>query len=156
MNTGFPPIIDEKTEILILGSFPSIASLEKQQYYGHRQNHFWKILGSILNEPLYNLSYAQRIPLILKNKIGIWDVYQQCVREGSLDVNIRRGKLNDFTLLKKQCPHLKKIIFNGTTAGKFMKHVPIDVPKHIAPSTSPANTMRFEEKVERWRGILDQ
>jgi hypoxanthine-DNA glycosylase len=155
MDRGFAPIVDEKTEILILGSFPSIASLEKQQYYGHPQNHFWKIVGAILNEPLYNLPYEKRTSILLKHNIGIWDVYQQCVREGSLDVNIRRGKLNDFSKIADQCPCLKKIIFNGATAGKFEKHVPFTVEKHIAPSTSPANTMKCEEKVALWKKCFD-
>ncbi|MFQ5621183.1 MAG: DNA-deoxyinosine glycosylase [Candidatus Nanoarchaeia archaeon] len=146
---GFPPIINKSTEILILGSFPSIKSLDNIMYYGHPQNHFWKILGAIINEPLYDLPYKERCKLLLKNKIGIWDVYTTCEREGSLDSNIRKPVLNNFNTLKGS--KINKIIFNGKTAFKHAKHVPLDVPKHYVPSTSPANTTSIKEKTKLWK-----
>lgn len=154
MLKSFPPIIDEQTEILILGSFPSVKSLEENQYYGHKQNQFWKILGEIINIDLYNLPYDERIPIIKKHKIGIWDVYKNCTREGSLDSNIRNAVLNDFNLISKTCPNLKKILFNGTTAGKHRDKVPLQIEKHIVPSTSPANTKKFTEKLDAWKSFL--
>ncbi|HTE15456.1 MAG TPA: DNA-deoxyinosine glycosylase, partial [Burkholderiales bacterium] len=118
-HKGFPPVIDATIKILILGSFPSPASLEKQQYYGHPQNHFWKLMGALLNEPLYEMDYAQRPPILLKHRIGLWDVLQKCERAGALDSNIRNAVNNDFRKVTRLARGLKRVCFNGKTAGRF-------------------------------------
>jgi len=89
--TGLAPIFDARVRLLILGSFPSPASLAAQQYYGHRQNHFWRLVGEILGEPLFELPYPERTARVLERGIGIWDVYQACIRPGALDADIRAG-----------------------------------------------------------------
>ncbi|MDR1853370.1 MAG: DNA-deoxyinosine glycosylase, partial [Azoarcus sp.] len=79
---GLAPIVAADARRLVLGSFPSPASLAAQQYYGHRQNHFWKLLGAIFDEPLYDLPYAERVARVQAHRIAIWDVYRACVRPG--------------------------------------------------------------------------
>jgi len=97
-KSGFPAIIDQNTEILILGSLPSDKSIKAGEYYANPQNHFWKIMFSIFNNntPLY--TYKEKTELLLKNKIGLWDVLTEAERIGSLDSNIQKEVLNDLWL----------------------------------------------------------
>src|SRR6187402_1772197 len=106
---GFPPVVDSDVRILILGSFPSPASLAKQKYYGHPQNHFWKLMGVLLDEPLYDVSYTSRLPVLLKRHIGLWDVLHQCERVGALDSNIRNAVNNDFRKVTRVARGLQRI-----------------------------------------------
>ena len=151
---GFPPVIDENCKVLILGSFPSPASLAKQQYYGHPQNHFWKLMGVLLDEPLYDMTYAERLPLLLKNGIGLWDVLHQCERAGALDSNIRNAVNNDFRKVTRVVPGLRRVCFNGKTAGQF-EPVFRDAgyATLVLPSSSPAYTLKFDAKLKVWRGV---
>src|SRR5690349_19712286 len=117
--TGFPPVLDHATRILILGSFPGEASLAAQQYYAHPRNQFWRLLSAVLDDELAALPYPQRLQRLQVHRIGLWDVLAACEREGSLDTAIRRPRANDFARLKHQCPSLFRVCFNGKTAGKF-------------------------------------
>lgn len=100
--TGFPPVIDQHTTILILGSFPGTASLDAQQYYAHPRNQFWKLIGALIKEDLPALPYAERLLRIKAHHIGVWDVIAACAREGSLDSAIRQARHNDFAMLKQK------------------------------------------------------
>jgi TDG/mug DNA glycosylase family protein len=151
---GFPPVIDAKVETLILGSFPSVASLGKAQYYGHSQNHFWRLVGEVIGEPLYDMEYSQRLKALLKHRIGLWDVIGQCKREGSLDSNIRDAGHNDFSRVTGVAKQLRRVCFNGKTAAKLeAQFTEWGYATVVLPSSSPANTMRFEEKLKAWRWI---
>ena len=117
------PLVCAQTKLLILGSFPGVASLRAQQYYGHPQNHFWRILQAILAPCPMNTaidSYQIRSEWMLSKGLGVWDVYGSCERDGSLDSNIRNAVLNDFCVLKQLCPNLRAIAHNG---GESFKHV---------------------------------
>lgn len=152
---GLAPVFDAGIRCLILGSFPSPASLAAQQYYGHKQNHFWKLLGAILDEPLFALPYAERLRRVLARHIGIWDVYRACVRPGALDASIRAGEANDFDALLAQAPMLERICFNGRCAAKFaarLAHTRLEM--HTLPSSSPAYTLPFTSKLEHWRAAI--
>lgn len=159
--TGLPPIIDASARVLILGSFPSEASLAARQYYAHKQNQFWKILGAILDQPLFEMGYEDRKAAVLAAGIAIWDVYASCERAGSLDSAIRNGRPNDFAKLRKSVlterhagPHsLPKVCFNGQAAGRFGPQLEaLGFETLILPSTSPANaTWSFERKLKTWR-----
>ena len=83
--TGLAPIWNPQTRVMVLGSFPSVQSLQHQQYYAHPQNHFWRILGDVWGEPLLSHNYAYRCQAALAHGLGIWDVYQSCQLQGSLD-----------------------------------------------------------------------
>jgi TDG/mug DNA glycosylase family protein len=150
---GLPPIIDPQARVLILGSFPSVASLSAGQYYAHRQNQFWRILGELLGKPLQLMDYGDRCRAILAARLVIWDVYASCERSGSLDAAIRSGHANDFPALKLAAPQLRRVCFNGQSAGKYVGELAeLGVSTCILPSTSPANaTWSFERKLLAWR-----
>lgn len=150
---GLAPILDERARVLILGSFPSEASLAAQQYYAHKQNQFWKIFGAILSQPLFELDYVAKQAAVKDAGIAIWDVYASCERAGSLDSAIKNGKPNDFAKLQKSALALRRICFNGQAAGKFAPQLEaMGFETLILPSTSPANaTWSFERKLAAWR-----
>lgn len=154
--TGFPPVIDQHTEILILGSFPGAASLNAEQYYAHPRNQFWKLTGALVCEDLVALPYPQRLLRLRAHHIGLWDVIAACAREGSLDSAIRQAQHNDFALLKRQCPQLRRVCFNGKTSGKqeaVFAEAGFDTI--VLPSSSPAYALlTFEQKLAAWRGIM--
>jgi hypoxanthine-DNA glycosylase len=107
MLKGFPPIADENTHTLILGSFPGIASLDAAQYYAHPRNQFWRLIGTVIGEPLHELPYDERVLKLLAHGIGLWDVLAACEREGSLDTAIRHANPNDFAAFRLHAPRLK-------------------------------------------------
>lgn len=150
---GLPPVIDAGIETLILGSFPSPASLGARQYYAHPRNHFWPILGLALGEPLVELPYRERLERVLAHGIGIWDVLGACDREGSLDAAIRNRVPNDFARLRRRAPALRLVLFNGTTAGR---HAPdlaaAGYATVVLPSTSPAHAS-IDPAVRRGRWV---
>ena len=153
---GFAPVLDARVERLILGSFPSAASLAAGQYYAHPRNQFWRLLGELLGEPIAALDYDERLRRVLAHRTGIWDVIDACEREGSLDSEIRRHRANDFRRLKTLAPRLKRVIFNGATAGRYAREfAAAGFETRIAPSTSPAHAARsFEQKLALWRAAL--
>ena len=158
-------MISSQTRLLILGSFPSVASLQAQQYYGHPQNQFWPVLSALLGDiyassPIKTSlsSYQIRSKWLLSKKLGVWDVYARCEREGSLDSNIRQPVLNDFSTLKTLCPDLQAIAHNGGESFKHSKHTSLlGVPVYKLPSTSPANaSWSFERKLAAWREVFEK
>jgi hypoxanthine-DNA glycosylase len=154
---GFPPVINSGVRILVLGSFPSPASLAKKQYYGHPQNHFWKLMGTLLDEPLFEMDYAKRLPVLLKHRIGLWDVLHKCQRAGALDSNIRNAVNNDFRKVTRVAHDLRRVCFNGKTAGRFEPvFAAAGYQTLVLPSSSPAYTLKFEAKLKAWRGLLDE
>lgn len=154
--SGFAPVIDSRTEILILGSFPGVASLQAQQYYAHPRNQFWRLISALIGEDLVAIPYATRLQKLLEHRIGVWDVIDVCAREGSLDSAIRDAQHNDFQVLKEQCPALRRIGFNGKTSGKQAAlFADAGFATFILPSSSPAYAvMTFEQKLAVWRGIM--
>jgi hypoxanthine-DNA glycosylase len=155
--SSFPPIIDEQSEILILGSIPGGKSLEKQQYYAHPQNKFWRIIFELVNEE-FTEDYPRRIETIQKKHIALWDVIDSCERKGSLDSEIRNEEANQIAELLEEHPHIKAIFCNG---GKSYKNLMKllggnnSLPVFLLPSTSPAYTIPFEKKLEGWKKILE-
>jgi hypoxanthine-DNA glycosylase len=156
-----PPIVDTSTKVLIVGSMPGVQSLEKQEYYGNPRNHFWPIISALLQVDVPN-DYEERIQLIRKHNIGLWDVIRHCERKGSLDSAIKNEVPNDFPTLFKTYPQIKCILFNGTKAyDVFRKKVGFDVlgdrEYFKMPSTSPVpgkNIQTFEQKVNSYEKIL--
>jgi double-stranded uracil-DNA glycosylase len=156
---GLPPVAGPATRLLVLGSFPGVASLQAQQYYGHPQNHFWKIMQALWpDDPLpAGEHYAKRCIWLLDHGLGLWDVYASCEREGSLDSAIRNAQVNDFAGLRAQCPRLQLIAHNGGESFRHARTVRAALAKeHLPlvrlPSTSPANaSWSLERKLEAWR-----
>ena len=157
---SFLPNIDEKSEILILGSMPGIKSLEEQQYYAHPQNRFWKLMGLFCKtENLAELNYQEKLQILLKNKIALWDVIKFCNRDGSLDSNIQNELPNDIPKLLKQFPNIKIICLNGSKSySAFKKHYPELLEQYKCyklQSTSPANARyRLADLYKEWRIAL--
>lgn len=153
---GLPPVIGPDTRLLVLGSFPGVASLRAQQYYGHPQNQFWKILSALWSVDLMGMTYEDRIAAVRERGLGIWDVYGACEREGSLDSAIRHAELNDFAWLRQQCPRLQAVAHNGGESFRHAKHTQaLGLPVHKLPSTSPANaSWSVERKLAAWRDVF--
>jgi len=149
-------VLDANTRVLVLGSFPGVASLRAQQYYGHPQNQFWKILSALWSQDLMAESYPERIAAALAHGLGIWDVYAACEREGSLDTAIRAAELNDLEGLRQRCPSLQAIAHNGGESFRHAKHtLALGLPVYRLPSTSPANaSWAFDRKCAAWAEVL--
>jgi hypoxanthine-DNA glycosylase len=154
--TALPPILREDTRLLILGSFPGAASLAAQQYYAHPRNQFWPILGRLLGHPLPEQAYAERIRCLLAHRIGLWDVYASCFREGSLDSSIRDAVPNDLAILPLRAPALCLVVHNGAESARRMREIlELEIPAVRLPSTSPANArLNLEAKLALWREAL--
>jgi len=161
---SFLPIAAKDARILILGSMPGRRSLEARQYYAHRQNAFWRILGALLGfDP--SSPYAARIRALKRARIALWDVLHSCEREGSLDASIEAEIANDFERFFRAHPRLGRVYFNGAKAeASFRRHVRPGLGRALRgrvlrfarlPSTSPAHaSLPFARKLAAWRAIL--
>lgn len=162
---SFPPISRRDARVLILGTMPSPASLAARQFYGHRQNAFWRIMGELFDAGL-DLPYAERTRRLKAQRVAVWDVLQQCEREGSLDSNILSASEvpNDFAGFFARHRQIRAIFFNGSKAESSFTKLVLPrmaerlegLPRQRLPSTSPANaTFSFDSKLASWRRLLD-
>jgi hypoxanthine-DNA glycosylase len=152
---GLPPRVTADTRVLVLGSFPSAASLAAGRYYAHPRNQFWKLVGAAIGRALDELDYEQRVIELNQMGIGLWDVIGRCRRRGSLDGNIREPEYNDFAALAARCPHLELACFNGKTAARHIAHLQAHgLATRVLPSSSPANTQPVSEKLNAWTQAL--
>ncbi|TXH90555.1 MAG: DNA-deoxyinosine glycosylase [Rhodoferax sp.] len=156
---GLAPLVSPATRVLILGSFPGARSLERQQYYAHPQNQFWRILQAIWPSSPHETcadSYENRSKWLLARGLGLWDVYARCERQGSLDSAIRNAVPNDIAAL--HLPQLQAIVHNGGESFKHARHTrTLGVPVVQLPSTSPANaSWSFERKLAAWRAVMQE
>lgn len=150
-----PPVYDENSRILILGSFPSVKSREAMFFYGHPQNRYWKVLAAIFEEEV-PMTVPDRRAFLIRNHIAAWDVIASCDIEGSADSTIRNVTANDLRpILEKS--KIENIFVNGKTAEKMYKKYtqPILNRECIClPSTSPANAAwKLDKLIEAWRII---
>lgn len=159
--SGFSPSIDENCTILILGSMPSVKSLEQQQYYAHPQNRFWPLMSIFFNQGIVPTNYQEKLSMLLKNHVALWDSIDSCIREGSLDSAIYDEKSNDFNELFNKYPKIKIICFNGGKSFQCFKKYNKDLlnnPQftfYTLPSTSPANArFRLPMLQESWQKAL--
>jgi hypoxanthine-DNA glycosylase len=157
---GLPPVIPADARVLILGSFPSEASLAARQYYAHPRNHFWVVLGAVLNEPLTELPYGDRLSRVRAHRVGIWDTIVACERAGSLDAAIRNAERGEIARVRRIARELKAVCFNGNTAGRARgAWAAAGYATLVLPSTSPAYTRPISEKLAAWqrlRGFLEE
>ena len=157
--SSFPPIINNESKILILGSIPGVKSLEMQQYYAHPQNKFWKIIFELFNEK-FTTDYDERIKILEKHHIALWDVIDTCERIGSLDSEIRNEEANKIEELLQNFPNIKAIFCNGQKSHKNLQKIlgkKFRLPIIVLPSTSPANAgLSYFDKLKSWYIILEK
>ena len=143
---GFPPIYDENSEVLILGSFPSVKSREISFYYGNKQNRFWSTVCGLFGEEIPE-SVEGKKDFLYRRKIALWDMVTECEIEGSADASIQNAKRADLTEIFKACK-LRKILLNGALAYELFieDYADCGVSYRKMSSTSPANPRFSKEK----------
>jgi TDG/mug DNA glycosylase family protein len=151
---GLPPVIAPDTRVLILGSFPGEASLAAKEYYAHPRNHFWPLIGDVLGAAIADMPYRRRLATLRARAVGLWDVIVACERRGSLDGAIRNAEHGEIERVRRVAGGLVLICFNCKTAARA------EPAWHAAgyhtlmlPSSSPAYTRPFAEKLAAWRAI---
>ena len=159
---SFPAVARSDARVLLLGSMPGRASLDAGEYYAHPANLFWSFMQELLG--VTAIAYVDRVTLLLKNQIALWDVAGYCERDGSLDsaISINSVIANDFPALFLRCPDIQTVCFNGLKAQQLYRRLVRQLPAMqrfspeyiLLPSTSPANASFSRlEKFERWMAI---
>lgn len=156
LKRSFPPVTDVETRVLILGSLPGEESLARQRYYAHPRNQFWRLIGAVAGVELEPLAYEARLEALLARGIGLWDTVGAATRRGSLDGAIRAIERNPLPALVDSLPALRAVGFNGgksTALGLPQLAARRDLALIALPSSSPAYTLRFDAKLERWMAL---
>ena len=143
---------------MILGSFPGVASLAAQQYYGHPRNNLWALLSALWDKDLVALDYPRRLDALRRHRVGLWDVYRSCEREGSLDSAIRAARAQRPRAAEALAPGLQAVAHNGAESARSRRLTEtLGVDVHTLPSTSPANAAwSFERKLAAWRDVFSR
>lgn len=148
----FEPVFDSQSEILILGSFPSVKSRENQFYYGHPQNRFWKVAAAVFGEEVPS-AIEEKKSFLLRNRLAVWDVIASCDIVGSSDSSIRNVVPNNMDVILKKAD-IRAIYANGDKAYQlFLKYCKKEGQPQVCklPSTSPANAAwNLERLVQVW------
>ena len=153
MIKSFDPVFNQNCKILILGSCPSIKSLEQGEYYAHKQNRFWRVMFAICGvQPTDD--YNAKKQMLLNHGIGLWDTIGLCERVGSLDSDITNAVPNDIPALIKN-GKVRCIVLNGNKAKSMFKHKIEGVDIICLPSTSPANAKySFDKLLQIWQNAI--
>jgi TDG/mug DNA glycosylase family protein len=148
---SFPPVVGPGPRLLILGSMPSVASLAVGQYYGNPRNHFWHLMADVLAEPGVPADYGERLAMLTRHGVALWDALASCVRPGSLDGDIRDERPNDVGGLLRVQPTIETVACNGRAAElAFRRHVPnAGVRVILLPSSSPVPTRAMRTYADR-------
>ena len=172
ISHGFEPVFDERSRILVLGSFPSVLSRENAFYYGNPQNRFWRVMAACLGEPVpqnegglsddgrpltLEESIAAKKQMLLEHGIALWDVIASCDIKGSSDASIKNVVPAQVERVLEKA-HIGAVICNGGTAGRLYKRYlqwQVGLAAHVLPSTSPANAAwQLERLTARWQEEL--
>ena len=152
----FPPVMNERSRILILGSYPSVKSRQEGFYYSHPQNRFWRMLAAVFGEKI-PATAADKRDLLLRHGLALWDVIAACEITGSSDASIRNAVPVDIAQITDVAP-ICRVLCNGATAARlYAKHLqPLTgIPAVTLPSTSPANAAwRMDALADAWRAHL--
>lgn len=170
---GFEPVFDERSRVLVLGSFPSVLSRANAFYYGNPQNRFWRVMAACLGAPAppnegdslasgepatLDASIAAKRAMLLNGGVALWDVIESCDIKGSSDASIKNVVPAHVERIAGAAS-IEQVICNGGTAGRLYKRYLQEragLPAIVLPSTSPANAAwRLERLVERWRDVVD-
>ena len=151
-KTGFAPVFDKDSKVLILGSFPSVKSRAIEFYYGHKQNRFWRMICGYFGEEVPPTTEGKK-QFLLRRNIALWDMATACEIEGSSDASVKNAELADLHPIF-QTAKIERILLNGSLSYQLFlqKYADISISYEKMPSTSPANP-RYDEKI--WRNALD-
>ena len=121
ISHGFEPIFDERSRVLVLGSFPSVLSRENRFYYGNPRNRFWRVMADVLGEtePAADDIAAKRA-MLLRHGVALWDVIESCEVRGSSDASIRDVVPADVARITRVAP-VRAVLCNGATAGRLYR-----------------------------------
>lgn len=152
-KTGFAPVFDSESKVLILGSFPSVKSRQIEFYYGNKQNRFWGMLCGYFGEDIPETTDGKRA-FLSRHKIALWDMVVACEIEGSADASVKNAETANLNEILEKAP-IEKILLNGTLAYELFinRYADISIPYQKMPSTSPANP-RYQKEV--WTKELDE
>ena len=155
LSHPIPPLYNNDSEILVLGSFPSVKSREAMFFYGHPQNRFWKVISSVYdNDEPKTVDEKRRF--LLNNHIALWDVISSCDIEGSADSSIKNVKANDLSPILNNA-NIRQIFVNGKTAERYYNlyiRPTLGRDAICLPSTSPANaTWTVDKLIDAWKMI---
>lgn len=155
LHHPIPPVYDENSRILILGSFPSVKSREQGFFYGHPQNRFWRVTAAVFEDEV-PMTVPERRAFLLRHGVALWDVIAACEITGSSDASIRSPEINELGPILETAP-IRAIFVNGQTAAKLYRRYAQPLtgrPACLLPSTSPANAAwSLERLIEAWRVI---
>lgn len=157
ISHGFDPVFNERSTVLVLGSFPSVLSRKNDFYYGNPQNRFWRVLAALAKAPVPETT-SEKKEMLLSCGIALWDVIQECDIKGSSDASIKNVVPAQVGFIMRTAP-IKRVICNGATAGRLYKKYllyKVGIEAEVLPSTSPANAAwGFDRLSERWLAALD-
>lgn len=156
---SFPPVVDARVRLLVLGSLPGERSLAERRYYAHPQNQFWRLISLVAGRDLAALPYDARLTALLDAHIGLWDVVASATRTGSTDAAMREIEGHDVAALAATLPDLRAIAFNGGTALKHgLKQLGAAADRYAIvalPSSSPLHTIGLAAKSAAWENLLE-
>jgi hypoxanthine-DNA glycosylase len=157
LKHSFPPVVDARVHLLVLGSLPGEKSLAAGRYYANPHNQFWKLMSAVIARDLESLDYDARLAALLDAHVGLWDVAASAHRIGSTDAAIQNLTANDLAGLAATLPDLRAVAFNGGTA---LKHGQRQLGALAArytivalPSSSPLHTIGLAAKLPAWEAL---
>ncbi|MCW3835809.1 DNA-deoxyinosine glycosylase [Sphingomonas canadensis] len=154
---SFPPVVDPRVRLLVLGSLPGERSLSEQRYYAHPQNQFWALMAAATGRDLPALPYPGRLTALLEAHVGLWDVVASARRQGSTDAALQDVERHDIAALAESLPELRAIAFNGGTALRhgLRQLGPLATRWQVValPSSSPLHTIGLAAKLPAWRAL---
>ena len=155
VSHSIDPVYDSNSEILVLGSFPSVKSRQQKFFYGHPQNRFWKVLAAVMEEDVPE-TIEDKKEFLIRNRIAVWDVIDSCIIDGSSDSSIKNVVPSDLEKIILNTK-IKHIFANGATARKlYEKHheKKLGIKIEALPSTSPANAAySLESLINEWSSL---
>ena len=155
-HESIPPYINKDSNILILGSLPSIKSREYGFFYAHQQNRFFKTIAHIFNEEEPK-TIDDRKSFLKRHNIALYDVIYECDIVGSSDSSIKNVVPIDLSKILKEYPNIKRIYTTGKKAKDYYdKYLlpQVGIEAIPLPSSSGANAAISQIELEEYYKII--